>query len=116
MKLKLINFQQKAVDNLHKCVDMARYNYGMTHVPQVISFTAPTGSGKTMIMASLIEDIYCGTAVHMENPHAIFVWLSDSPELNEQSRGKIDDKADRIQLQQCVTITDESFDSEMVID
>lgn len=116
MKLKLINFQQKAVDNLHKCVDMARYNYGMTHVPQVISFTAPTGSGKTMIMASLIEDIYCGTAVHMENPHAIFVWLSDSPELNEQSRGKIDDKADRIQLQQCVTITDESFDSEMLDD
>ena len=50
MKLKLINFQQKAVDNLHKCVDMARYNYGMTHVPQVISFTAPTGSGKTMIL------------------------------------------------------------------
>lgn len=116
MIIKPINFQQKAIDNLHVYVEMAISNYDMTHVPQVISFTAPTGAGKTMIMASLIEDIYCGTAQHMENPQAIFVWLSDSPELNEQSRMKIDGKADRIQLQQCVTITDETFDSEMLED
>lgn len=116
MTIKPFNFQQKAIDKLHNSVELALYSYGMTHTPQVISFTAPTGAGKTIIMASLIEDVYCGTASHTEKPDAIFVWLSDSPELNEQSRMKIDGKADRIQLQQCVTIDDESFDSEMLDD
>ncbi len=116
MTIKPFNFQQKAIDNLHIYVEMALHNYSLTHTPQVISFTAPTGAGKTIIMASLIEDVYCGTAKHAENPNAIFVWLSDSPELNEQSRMKIDGKADRIQLQQCVTIDDDSFDSEVLDD
>ncbi len=35
---------------------------------------------------------------------------------NEQSRSKIDLKADKISARQCVTITDESFDQEMVDD
>ena len=116
MTIKPFNFQQKAIDNLHIYVEIALQNYSLTHTPQVISFTAPTGAGKTIIMASLIEDVYCGTAKHVENPNAIFVWLSDSPELNEQSRMKIDGKADRIQLQQCVTIDDDSFDSEVLDD
>ena len=116
MTIKPFNFQQQAIDKLHQFTELALHNYAVTHTPQVISFTAPTGAGKTIIMASLIEDVYCGTADFAENPHTIFVWLSDSPELNEQSRMKIDGKADRIQLQQCVTIDDDSFDSEMLDD
>ena len=40
--------------------------------------------------------------------------FSDSPQLNEQSKDKIDLKADRILLGQCVTISDDSFDQEML--
>ena len=47
-------------------------------------------------MAALIEDIYFGTENYADQPEAIFVWLSDSPALNEQSKQKIDLKADRI--------------------
>lgn len=65
-------------------------------------------------MASLIEDIYFGTDHYAEQPEAIFVWLSDSPALNEQSKQKIDLKADKIRFGQCVTIEDESFDQEML--
>lgn len=82
----------------------------------MLSFTAPTGAGKTIILASLIESIYFGDEEYPDQPDAIFVWLSDSPELNEQSRSKIDLKADKIRLDQCVTITDESFDQEMLDD
>lgn len=88
----------------------------MAHVPQVVSFTAPTGSGKTIIMAALIEDIFFGTEKFEEQPEAIFVWLSDSPQLNEQSKQKIDLKADKIRLDQCVTIDDDSFDRELLED
>lgn len=64
------------------------------------------------IMAALIEDILFGTDQIVEQPEAIFVWLSDSPQLNAQSKDKIDVKADKIRFGQCVTIEEESFDME----
>jgi type III restriction enzyme len=58
--------------------------------PQIISFSAPTGSGKTIILTTLIEEIIYGSAENDADNEAVFVWLSDMPELNEQSRLKID--------------------------
>ncbi len=116
MKCELFPFQQKALDSLHKCCAIAQQNYGAMRVPQVISFTAPTGAGKTIISSALIEQIFCGSPNVPEQPNAIVVWLSDSPELNKQSRDKIETKADRIQIGQCVTIEDESFDQEILED
>ena len=116
MKIELFPFQQKAVTDLRVRVASALGMYRNTHIPQVVSLQAPTGSGKTIIMAALIEDIYFGTENYAEQPEAIFVWLSDSPALNEQSRQKIDLKADKIKFGQCVTIEDESFDMEELQD
>ena len=113
MRNELFPFQRIAVNELRSRVAMAQESYRNFKVPQVISLQAPTGSGKTIIMASLIEDIFCGTENFPEEPDAIFVWLSDSPDLNLQSKNKIDTKADRISLSQCVMISDENFDQEM---
>ena len=117
MRVELFPFQKNAVRNLRQNLAMSLNNYRMFHIPQVISFTAPTGSGKTIIMAALIEDILFGSEDGFaEQPDAIIVWLSDSPQLNDQSRAKIDLKADKINLNQCITITDESFDQEVLDD
>lgn len=116
MKVELFPFQKMALFQLRRKTAEALGSYQRTHTPQVLSFTAPTGAGKTIILASLIESIYFGDEEYPDQPEAIFVWLSDSPELNEQSRTKIDLKADKIRLDQCVTITDESFDQEMLDD
>ncbi|MCD8124318.1 MAG: DEAD/DEAH box helicase family protein [Lachnospiraceae bacterium] len=116
MKLELFPFQKKAVTDLRIRIAGALNAYRCMSIPQVISLQAPTGAGKTIIMAALIEEIYFGTENYAEQPEAIFVWLSDSPALNEQSRQKIDLKADRIKLSQCVTIEDESFDMEELED
>ena len=116
MKVELFPFQRKAVDDLRVRIANALNSYRSTSVPQVISLQAPTGAGKTIIMAALIEDIYFGTERFAEQPDAIFVWLSDSPALNEQSKQKIDLKADRIRFGQCVTIEDSSFDMEELED
>lgn len=116
MKIELFPFQQKAVNDLRVRVASALGMHRNTHIPQVVSLQAPTGSGKTIIMAALIEDIYFGTENYAEQPEAIFVWLSDSPALNEQSRQKIDLKADKIKFGQCVAIEDESFDMEELQD
>lgn len=116
MKVELFPFQKKAVAELRAKTAEALGSYHRTHTPQVVSLQAPTGAGKTIIMAALIEDIYFGTDQYAEQPEAIFVWLSDSPALNEQSKQKIDLKADKIRLGQCVTIEDESFNMEVLED
>lgn len=67
-------------------------------------------------MSALIEDIFYGSEQFTEQPEAIFVWLSDSPQLNEQSKQKIELKADKIRMDQCVVISDESFDREILED
>ena len=82
----------------------------------MVSLQAPTGSGKTIIMSALIEDIFYGSEQFTEQPEAIFVWLSDSPQLNEQSKQKIELKADKVRMDQCVVISDESFDREILED
>ena len=114
MKVELFPFQKKATAELRMKTAEALGSYHRTHTPQVVSLQAPTGSGKTIIMASLIEDILFGTDQYAEQPEAIFVWLSDSPALNEQSKQKIDLKADKIRFGQCVTIEEKSFDMEML--
>lgn len=116
MKAELFPFQKRALGELRMKSAEAVYRYQRTHSNQVVSFTAPTGAGKTIIMAALIESIFYGDEAYPEQPEAIVVWLSDSPQLNEQSKDKIDLKADKIRLGQCVTVQDDSFDQEMFDD
>ena len=116
MKAELFPFQKRALSELRMKSAEAVDRYVRTHSKQVVSFTAPTGAGKTIIMAALIEGIFFGDEAYPEQPEAIVVWLSDSPQLNEQSKDKIDLKADKIRLSQCVTVQDDSFDQEMFDD
>ncbi|MBQ9566070.1 MAG: DEAD/DEAH box helicase family protein [Synergistaceae bacterium] len=116
MKVELLPFQKTALFQLRQSAATALGNYRSTHIPQVVSYTAPTGAGKTIVMSALIEAIFYGDESYPDQNEAIFIWLSDSPQLNEQSRLKIDLKADKIRLNQCVTISDDSFDMEALED
>lgn len=116
MKDALFSFQNIALVKLRRSVFSAIVNYNRTHTPQVVSYTAPTGAGKTIVMSALIESIFFGDENYPDQSDAIIVWLSDSPQLNEQSRLKIDLKADKIRLNQCVVISDDSFDMELLED
>ena len=116
MRDELMAFQKTAVSKLLNELTSAVAYHKVDGKPQVIAFRAPTGSGKTIVMATVIEDVFCGNESRIEEPEAIFVWLSDSPQLNEQSRMKIILKADKIQPSQCVTIQEDSFDQETLDD
>lgn len=116
MRVELFPFQKRALADIRMKTAEAMGSYHRTHAPQVVSFTAPTGAGKTIIMSALIEAVIFGDEQYMEQPDAIIVWLSDSPQLNEQSKQKIDSKADKIKLSQCVTVSEESFDKEVFED
>ena len=120
MKVDLISFQDKAIKALRQDMADALDSFRRRNKTQVVSLQAPTGAGKTIIAAGLIESIYSGITLadgtaYAEQPEAIFVWLSDSPELNEQSKQKIELKTSKLRFGQCVTI-DDSFDREILED
>ena len=51
MKVELFPFQKRALADIRMKTAEAMGSYHRTHAPQVVSFTAPTGAGKTIIMA-----------------------------------------------------------------
>jgi type III restriction enzyme len=65
---------------------------------------SPTGSGKTIITTQLIEDILNGADEIPAEPDAVFLWLSDQPELNEQSRKKIAASSSRLRDHELVIV------------
>ena len=89
MKIELKDFQQEAVDDL---VAKVRYAAeGAVKVGlQAVVLSAPTGSGKTMIATALIERILNGDDEAEPDPDATFLWVTDLPELNEQTYNKMD--------------------------
>lgn len=125
MRVDLLSFQQKALGQLRLKLNSAISIYSNERLPQILSFTAPTGAGKTIIMAALVESVFNGDDLYIherkgvasfpEMRDCVFLWLSDSPELNEQSKAKFDLKADRLQFGQCVII-DDSFKGERLED
>lgn len=110
MRETLFPFQETALAELHEKINKAHLMWSERD-PQVISFSAPTGAGKTIIMTALFEEILNGSTDGMGEPDSVFIWLSDSPELNEQTRLKIEGKSDKIWSRNLVTI-DSTFNAE----
>ncbi|WP_339631175.1 DEAD/DEAH box helicase family protein [uncultured Sneathiella sp.] len=119
MKISLFDFQKDALSNLRTRLLTARRDASSEN-PQAITLSAPTGSGKTVIMTALFEAILDSPDAQLDwLPHewepqqnAVILWLSDMPELNEQTRRKIERQSDKVfRVGQLVTV-DASFDEE----
>ena len=97
MNLELKDFQKEAVASLLGDLASAKLELDRPGRirPQALLLSAPTASGKTIIMAAVIEKILGGDGgvpdeiAFEPEPDAVFLWLSDQPELNRQSRERI---------------------------
>lgn len=113
MNISLKPFQKVRVGELRRTAALAQMSWQLYGQKQIISFTAPTGAGKTIMMANFIESMLCGDDEGMVAaiPESIFIWLSDSPELNEQSKQKLVRYCNKLVISQFKTL-DESFRGE----
>lgn len=111
MKLTLKDFQANTVDELYVEARAAKREVDEGGREQVIVLASPTGSGKTVIATALMERIVEGEDEHAPDEEATFLWLTDQPDLNEQSRRKILTAAASFGADDLVTI-DADFDSE----
>jgi type III restriction enzyme len=110
LKLPLKDFQASTVDRLYSHARPAKRE-AEEGGEQALVLASPTGSGKTMIATALMERIVEGDGDHEPDEHAMFLWLSDQPDLNEQSRRKILDGSSVFGSSELVTI-DADFDRE----
>ena len=109
MRVSLFDFQETALEELRG--ELLAMRVEATRRPQALSFSAPTGAGKTIIMTALFEQILFGAPGFEPQADAVILWLSDMPELNEQTRLKIEAKSDRIRVNRLRSI-DSAFDAE----
>ena len=112
-----IGFQTTALNELLDRCKRAQRGYSEYRESHIFSMSAPTGSGKTIIMASLIEAILRGGRPNCPaQTDAVFLWLSDDPELNKQSMEKIERHADKLQQKTCIPIEGDKFDEKELSD
>ena len=117
MKTGLKPFQEKTRKDLFAACDMAQIEYARTGRQQIVTLTAPTGAGKTLMATQLIEDIRRGYNDVTGQDDAVFLWLSDFPKLNEQSKQKIAyETRNWLPYGNLVPINDKSFDQRALDD
>ena len=93
MKLELKAFQEVAVEDIATKVRQAAGISGPTS-PQAVVLSAPTGAGKTVIATCLIERILEGDDQADPDPDAVILWITDLPELNQQTYDKMEATSD----------------------
>ena len=111
MKLELKPFQETAARKIIDELDEARVSAAKGKL-QAIILAAPTGSGKTITLAQVIDLTFGGGDGIPARPSTVFLWLSDSPELNVQSGNKLLGVCDHLPFTRIVTINSGSFDED----
>ena len=98
MKFTLKDYQEEAVvDVLINLKKAAKrwHEDGDTHA---FSLTATTGAGKTVMAAAAFEALFYGddTFDFEADSGAVVIWFSDDPSLNEQTRFRLLEAADKL--------------------
>ena len=106
MRYALKNYQEDAVADVLGRLARACDDWRLRGSLGAFSLTATTGSGKTVIAAAAIEALFDGNPDHDfdPDPGAVVLWFTDDPSLNEQTRFRLLDAADRIASSRLIVI------------
>ena len=113
MKFTLKDYQDDAVKDVLDRLKKARKRWHEDSDKHAFSLTATTGAGKTVMAAAVFEALFFGNDDYdfEADPGAVVLWFSDDPSLNEQSRWRLQEAADKLTISNLVTIGN-SFASE----
>ncbi|HVM06924.1 MAG TPA: DEAD/DEAH box helicase family protein [Acidimicrobiales bacterium] len=103
MKIVLKDFQQTYASDLVKKLRSAARESRSGDL-QAVSLVSATGSGKTAMVTAAIEDLLTGDADHGGIPDATFLWISDQPELNTQTRRKMNETSSLLDESRLVVV------------
>jgi type III restriction enzyme len=110
VRLLLKDFQTDAVEQLVRHLRRGAVEAADGDL-QAISLSSPTGSGKTVMLTAAIERLLAGDGDAPPLPDATFLWITDQPELNVQTRRKMLAMSSVLGPSELLVL-DQSFDAE----
>ena len=116
MRYELIDYQREAAIDVIARLRMGRDQWASRNMPSSFALSAITGSGKTVIAAAVIEALLRGSSdLGAEaDSDATFLWITDDPALNRQTRNKMLDASDLLLPNTLIEI-DEGFLEEALV-
>src|SRR5258705_7777695 len=105
MKFTLKDYQDEAVRDVLSNLRKARKRWHEDGDKHAFSLTATTGAGKTVMAAAVFEAFFHGNDDYEfePDPGAVVIWFSDDPSLNEQSRWRLQEAADKLDVSDLLT-------------
>lgn len=106
MKFTLKDYQDDAVSGVLERLKKARKRWHEDKEINAFSLTATTGAGKTVMAAAVFEALFFGSDDNEfePDPGAVVIWFSDDPSLNEQSKYRLMEAADKLTVSDLVTV------------
>lgn len=106
MKFTLKDYQEEAVRDVLANLRKARKRWREDADKHAFSLTAATGAGKTVMAAAVFEALFHGDDFYEfdADPGAVVIWFSDDPSLNEQTRFRLMECADRLRHTDLVVV------------
>jgi hypothetical protein len=114
MRYELRDYQRDAATEILRQLRLSRRDL-KENVHSSFALSAITGSGKTVVATAVIEALFFGsTDLGVEpDPGVTFLWITDDPALNRQTRGRMLDASELLTNWQLREI-DESFRDEVL--
>lgn len=115
MEFSLFDYQREATAEVLARLGIARDNWTRHNTKSSFALSAVTASGKTVIAAAVIEAMFYGSAdLGCEaDPRATFLWVTDDPALNRQTRSRMLEASDLLQPGRLVEIDNGFLNSEL---
>src|SRR6056297_85543 len=106
MKFTLKDYQDDAVAQVLDRLKKSRKRWHDDKVDTAFSLTATTGAGKTVMAAAVFEALFFGSDDYEfeADPGAVVIWFSDDPSLNEQSKFRLMEAADKLTVSDLITV------------
>ena len=115
MRYELIDYQRRAAILVLDRLRLGRDLWASSKMPSSFALSAITGAGKTVIAAAVIEALLHGSAdlgAEAEQ-NATFLWITDDPALNRQTRNRMLDASDLLLPHTLMEIDDGFLEQEL---
>lgn len=109
MRFQLRGYQNDAAYEVGSALREGFQRFQESRKLTAVSLSAPTGAGKTVIAAAVIESLLFGSEDNAPIPDTTFLWVTDDPSLNQQTKRKILQASSLLQPSKLVAIT-QGFD------
>jgi hypothetical protein len=108
MRYELLEYQREYAILVLDRLRLGRDLWAPSKMPSSFALSAITGAGKTVIAAAVIEGLIHGSSDlgADADPKASFLWITDDPALNRQTRSKMLDASDLLLPSTLIEIND----------